>query len=325
MRVYVLLLLTAFASGSPTAAFAREDQMLTVDVDLVNIHFTVCTSKGKLIADLDRENFSVFEDGDPQVITHFSRETDVPFSVAILMDTSGSVRYKLGFEKDAAIAFLHSTLQYGTGRAALFTFDSTVELRQDYTDDSQLLADAVTRIRAGGGTRLYDALYSVLQQQWPSDDMRKAIVVITDGDDKSSRISPEQVVELAQRNNVAIYAVGTNAFEIRLRGADWSDQILDRLASETGGKAFFPAKPEKLPSEFQKIASELRSRYSLAYRPTNQNRDGTFRRIRIEARNGQYVVRTRSGYFASEKYRQSQSHSRAFLATDVVTERAADR
>jgi Ca-activated chloride channel homolog len=287
-----LLLVVVLAAAQPV------EESLSVDVDLVNIYLTVCNRKGHLVADLGRERFAVFEDGRPQVITHFSRQTDVPLTIVLLIDTSGSVRDKMSFEKEAAAEFLYTTLHNGRDKAALMTFDSFLELRQDYTTDSALLAMAVKRIIAGGGTRLYDALHFVIENKLGGSDERKVIVLLTDGDDKSSVHSPREVVDEAHRNNVSIYAVSTNAFGMKPSAADQSDQMLEMLASETGGEAFFPNKVRKLGSSFRKIADELRSQYSMAYRSTNQRRDGTFRRIRVETARNHYLIRTRSGYFA---------------------------
>src|SRR5262245_45206456 len=137
----------------------RQEQLITVDVDLVNIYFTVQNQKGRLITNLGHENFRIFEDGTPQVITNLGRETDVPLTVDLLSDTGGSVRDKLPFEREAATGFLNTSLRPGFDHAAVFSFDSTVEMRQDYTNDTLLLANAVTQLAAGGGTRLYDALH----------------------------------------------------------------------------------------------------------------------------------------------------------------------
>jgi VWFA-related protein len=287
-----MLLVVVLAAAQPV------EDLITVDVDLVNIYFTVCNRKGHLIADLSRERFAIFEDGHPQVITHFSRQTDVPLTVVLLIDTSGSVRDKMSFEKEAAAEFLYTTLQSGRDKAALVTFDSFFEVRQDYTGDPALLAMAVKRIIAGGGTRLYDALHFVIKNKLTGPDERKVIVLLTDGDDKSSAYSPREVVDEAHRNNVSIYTVSTNAFGMKPSAADQSDQMLELLAFETGGEAFFPTKIGKLASSFQKIADELRSQYSMAYRSTNERRDGTFRRIRVETAKNHYLIRTRSGYYA---------------------------
>ncbi len=279
-------------------AFSGQEQTINVDVDLVNLYLTVCNHKGRLILDLGRESFSVFEDGQPQLITHFSRETDLPLTMVLLVDTSGSVRDKLHFEKEAASAFLQATLRRNRDKAALVTFDYDFELRQDYTDDPAALSTALRHIIAGGGTRLYDALYFVIQNKLNGAEGRKAIILITDGDDKSSRRSPQEVIDLAHRNGVAIYAVSMNALGMQWSASERSDEVLKVLASETGGIGLFPKKLDKLTLTFEKIANELRSQYTIGYRSTNPRRDGTFRRIRIEMKKSHYSVRTRAGYYA---------------------------
>src|SRR2546426_8691200 len=140
-------------------AKAADDQTISVNVDLVNILFTVADKKGKFVTNLRKDDFRVFEDEKAQSITNFSSETDLPLTIALLVDTSGSIRDKLKFEQEAAIEFFYSTLQRGKDKAVVVSFDSAVELNQDYTDDPEKLADAVRKIRAGGGTSLYDAIY----------------------------------------------------------------------------------------------------------------------------------------------------------------------
>ena len=290
---FTMLLAVVLAAAQPA-----EDHLLRVEVDLVNIYFTVCNSKGRTIADLGRESFSVFEDGTPQTITNFSQESDVPLTMVLVIDTSGSIRDKLLFEKQAAVQFLQTTLRPGRDKAALFTFDTVLELQQDFTDDPAVLDQAVGRIRAGGGTRLYDALHFVMTEKLSGAQGRKVIVLVSDGDDNSSKHSAEEVVELAQRNNVSIYAISTNAIGFRWPGADRSDGTIGMLSSETGGRAFFPNKVEKLSEYFKKLGNELRSQYTIAYRSTNPKRDGTYRRIRIDVNKAHYSVHARSGYYA---------------------------
>jgi VWFA-related protein len=292
-----------------------QEQRITVNVDLVNIYFTVCNKKQRPIVNLDRENFSVLEDGKPQSITNFSRETDVPLTIGVLIDTSGSVRHKVALERDAIIDFLNATLRPGLDKATILTFDSDVQLRQDYTNDAALLATAVKEIRAGGGTRLYDALHFVVDSLNSHDD-RKVLIVVTDGDDKSSRHSATDVIELAQRNNVGIYAISVNGLDDRPDGSDASDRILETIALETGGIALFPTKPKKLIADFDRINNELHSRYTLAYRSTNPNRDGTFRRIEIISKNNQYAVHSRSGYYAPQAITNLTSEHREVREID---------
>jgi Ca-activated chloride channel homolog len=280
------------------AALRGEDQLIKVDVDLVNVYLTVANENGRLIKNLKRDNFTVFEDGAQQFITNFSRETDVPLTIALVIDTSGSVKDKLQFEKQAAISFLDAMLRPNHDKAAVFTFDSSIDLQQDFTDDSSRLAKAVIHTRAGGGTRLYDALTTVMQQKLTGNDERKVIVLLTDGDDNSSRSSVKQVVADAQRYGVTIYAISMNALGLRSDDSDRGDRILKMITSGTGGEAFFPAKIKDLPAQFKRITEELRSQYTIAYRSTNPKKDGAFRKIQIGVKNQRYSVRTRPGYYA---------------------------
>src|SRR5437016_3892354 len=294
IRALSSLLLVAALTGTQ----AVQRQVIKVDVDLVNIYFTVCNKHGRLIPNLDRTHFAVYEDNNPQVITNFSRETDVPLKLVLLIDTSGSVRYKLPFEQDVSVAFLNSVLRPGVDQASVVTFDSSIDLRQDYTDDPLLLASAVKRIRAGGATRLYDALSLLLNGTLAEGTPRRAIVLLTDGDDNVSRSSPGEVMEAAQRNNVPIYVVSVNSIDIPSDEPNLHDRTLEMFGTETGGKAFFPKKLKDLSSHLAAISKELRSQYTIAYRSTNDKRDGSYRKIRIEVRNTQYSVHARSGYYA---------------------------
>src|SRR5213596_1517309 len=233
-------------------ALGAGEQAITVDVDLVNIFFTVCNKKGHRIPNLTRESFTVFEDDNRQFITNFSQETDVPLTIALLIDTSGSVRSELGFERDAAIEFLYLTLRPGLDKAAILSFDSSVDLQQDYTGDRQLLANAVRRIRSGGGTRLYDALCFLLDRTLAEESRRQGIILLTDGDDNSSRSSPRQVVDAAQRKNVAIYAISVNSISgIASADSARADEVLKMFARETGGNAFFPSRLKELSASFK--------------------------------------------------------------------------
>lgn len=294
LRTALLLLVLA-------ASLSGEAQLITVDVDLVNVYLTVCNKRGRFITNLGRESFTVLEDGAQQVITNFSKETGVPLRIALVIDTSGSVRDKLPFEKEAANQFLYAMLHGGSDQAAVFTFDSSIELRQDYTRDPALLARAVLNTRAGGGTRLYDALLKTLQGKLAENEDRKVIVLLTDGNDNSSRSRPQDVVEAAQRSGVTIYAISMNAVGMHLDDSEPYDALLDTFARETGGEAFLPNKLGDLSAHFKRIINELRSQYTIAYRSTNPNKDGGFRRIQIGVNNSHYSVRTRSGYYAPQE------------------------
>src|SRR5438132_11508237 len=279
-------------------AKAADDQTLSVNVDLVNILFTVADRKGKFVTNLRKDDFKVFEDERPQTITNFSSETDLPLTIALLVDTSGSIRDKLQFEQRAATEFFYSTLQRGKDKAMVISFDSGVDLIQDFTDDPEKLASAVQKIRAGGGTSLYDAIYLAVTQKLSGQQGRRVVILITDGDDNSSRVSLTETLEASQKNDVTIYSISTNstAFFVS-KEQERGDKTLKKFAEETGGKPFFPLKIQDLASSFLDIHDELRSQYQIGYRPSNGKMDGTFRRIRVEVSDKRFKARARTGYY----------------------------
>jgi Ca-activated chloride channel family protein len=297
---FKLAVLICFALMSASAE-AQEIATLSVDVQRVNVLFTVTNGKGKPITNLRREDFAVFEDNQRQQISNFSIENDLPLNVAVLIDSSGSVRGKLRFEQRAASKFFYSALRPGQDKALMMSFDTAPALLQDYTDDPALLTQGAERIVAGGSTALYDAVLDAAVDKLARRQGRRVIIVVSDGLDNSSRTSMKKALEGAQRNDVIIYTVSTNGID----GDDPQEQRtgdanLKRLALETGGRAFFPSKVGELEPAFIRISEELRSQYSLAYGPTNSNRDGTFRQIRLVASRKHYAVRCRNGYFAPD-------------------------
>ena len=282
----------------PVAKPQQEDT-LSVNVNLVDLLYTVADKKGKFITNLKKEDFKVYEDDKTQAITNFTAETDLPLTIALLVDTSGSIRDKLRFEQEAAIEFFYSTLHRGKDKGMVISFDSGVDLLQDFTDNPETLADAVRNIRAGGGTSLYDAIYLAVNEKLANQPGRLVIILISDGDDNSSRISLTETLELAQRRNVAIYSISTNsAAYFGSKDQDRGDKTLKRFSEETGGRPFFPEKIQDLAVSFQEIGDELRSQYRLAYIPSNNRADGTFRKIRIDVANKNYRVKARTGYYA---------------------------
>jgi Ca-activated chloride channel family protein len=301
------LLLSSVASGqrsqqqqrpSDAAAKAADDQTLSVNVNLVNILSTVADRKGKFVTNLKKDDFRVFEDEKPQTITNFSSETDLPLTIALLVDTSGSIRDKLQFEQRAATEFFYSTLQRGKDKAMIISFDSGVDLIQDFTDDPEKLAGAVQKIRAGGGTSLYDAIYLAVSQKLSGQQGRRIVILITDGDDNSSRISLTETLEAAQKNDVAVYAISTNSTGyFGSKEQERGDKTLRKFATETGGKPFFPLKIQDLAANFVNIREELRAQYQIGYRPSNGKPDGTFRKIRVDVVDKRFKVRARSGYY----------------------------
>jgi VWFA-related protein len=276
-----------------------DNQTISVNVDLVNVMFTVADRRGRFVTNLTKDDFRVFEDNRPQVITNFSNETDLPLTISLLVDTSGSIRDKLRFEQEAAIEFFYSALKRNKDKASVISFDSGVDLLQDFTDDPELLAEAVRKIRSGGGTSLYDAIYLAVTEKLSKQSGRRVIILISDGDDNSSRISMTETLEAAQRSDVTIYAISTNnTAYFGSNQQERGDRTLKRFSEETGGRAFFPFKLQELAANFQDIGTELRSQYQIAYRSGNERADGTFRRIRIDVGNRQLTAKARAGYYA---------------------------
>lgn len=285
-----------------SAASPGDDQTLSVNVDLVNLPVLVVDKKGKFVTDLRKEDFKVFEDEKLQAITNFSSESEQPLTISLLVDTSGSIRDKLKFEEDAAIEFFYSTLQRGKDKALLISFDSGVDLLQDFTDDPEKLANEIRKIRAGGGTSLYDAIYLAVNKKLGGQTGRRIIILITDGDDNSSRISLTEALEAAQKNDVTVYSISTNSSAFfGSKEQERGDKTLQKFAEETGGKMFRPLKNEDLAASFVNIREELRSRYQIGYRTSNPNMDGTFRHIRVALTDKRYKARARAGYYMPKR------------------------
>src|SRR5208337_1939783 len=268
---------------------------IKVRVDLVNVLMTATNKKNRLVSDLGKDDFRVFEDDKPQTIRYFSRETDLPLRIGVLVDTSSSIRDRLRFEQEAAIDFLNTTLRPGKDLA----FVVEAQVVQDYTDDLEKLSGAIRSLLAGGVTTLYDAIYFSCREKMlifppPEPYLRRVLIIISDGQDNQSEHTREETLAMAQRAEVTIYAISTNATGLPGHG----DKVLRRLAEQTGGRAFFPFKASETAADFQQIARELRSQYSLAYVSTNQARDGTFRTIAIEPLQKGLQVRAKPGYFA---------------------------
>jgi len=292
----LILILPIIFAGEPISAAAQ----IEVNVERVNIMFSVKDNKGKLITSLKQSDFKLFEDDKPQAIERVNIDTDLPLNIALLIDRSGTVQNQLKLEKDAAIEFLNRTLKHGKDKAVVIGFDTAVDdLSHGFTDDIEKLADPIRRILAGGSTSVFDAVYIASNQYLSKEPSRRLVVLISDGDDNNSRKSLEEAMLIAQKSEVAIYAISTN-LSIGSSGADRDrgDKNLKKLSEETGGRAFFPKKLEDLESGFQSIGEEVRSQYSLLYSPTNKVRDGRFRKYRVVANNKQFKITARPGYFA---------------------------
>lgn len=277
---------------------AQDSQTLSVNVELVDVLFTVSDKSGRFITNLPKEDFKVFEDEQQQKLSNFSNETNLPLSVVLLFDTSASIQGRLQFEQDAAGEFFRTTLRRGKDKALVITFDRSIALAQDYTDDTELLIKALGKVHAGGNTALFDAAYEAMTKKLAGQEGRHVIIVISDGDDNLSDKSIDETIEMAQKTDTVIYAVGTSSPELFGSTKERGNKYLKRLVDETGGKLFLPVKVDDLTKSFLEISEELRSQYTLGYRSSNTKHDGTYRKIRITASNKQFKVRARDGYYA---------------------------
>ncbi|HVO81642.1 MAG TPA: VWA domain-containing protein [Terriglobales bacterium] len=279
----------------------QPDSVLTIKkrVDEVNVLFIATDRHGKFVRNLNQSDFTFLDDHQPpQAIVDFRRETDLPLELGLLVDTSGSVHSRFDFEQQAAVDFLEHTLRPNFDKAFVMGFNSHSQVTQDFTDNVELLSVGVRSLHNGGGTALYDAIYRAChdklikgQSDHPS---RRAIVVVSDGEDNQSEVSKAQAIEMAQRAEVIIYAISTDDSGLILRG----DRALEQLADATGGRAFFPYKMKDIKNSFNSIEDELRSQYIVSYRPANFDADGRYRSIQITALKKDLQVRARKGYYA---------------------------
>lgn len=276
-----------------------DDQTYRVSVDLINVFCSVWDKNtNSFVTNLTREDFTVLEDEQKQEIRNFSRETSLPLTLALLIDTSQSVAPKLKFEQEAATNFFHSVLR-DRDRAMLVEFDSGVTLVQDFTSDPNKMAAKIKTLRAAGGTALYDAISLSCDEKLIREVGRKALVILSDGEDQSSKGTLEQAMEMALKAEATIYAISVN------RGGFFGvgptkdgDRIMKQLAEETGGRAFFPFKVEELEDAFRQINQELRSQYNIGYLSNNARRDGSYRRIEIKVPEKSLKLNYRKGYYA---------------------------
>ena len=300
-KFLVLVALIALAglalSGSTGLQAFVEDPQGTIraEVALVNIVFTVTNRNGVPVSGLKAKDFQVLEDKLPQTIDYFSelgKETDVPLTIALLIDTSASVKDKLDFEKTTAAEFFTDVLRPKKDLALIIQFDSDVNLVQDFTQDKNVLVKALNSLQAGNNTSLYDAIYLAAEDKLKKEIGRKVMVVISDGEDMKSKLGKEDAIEAAQRNNVVIYGIG-----VQTEGTNFG--VLKSFAKETGGAFFSPrAALGEIKYAFQSIGKELQGQYSLAYISTNKKKDGSYRTIDLRCKTGDVRIRARKGYYA---------------------------
>jgi Ca-activated chloride channel homolog len=275
---------------------------ITKRVDEVNVLFIATDRHGKFVRNLNQNDFSILDDHKPvETILNFRRETDLPIELGLLMDVSGSVQGRFGFEKEAATGFLRHVIRPGYDRAFVVGFNKDSHITQDFTDKVPLLAAGVQRLSNGGGTAIYDAIYKAckekLLREHSDHPIRKAIVVLSDGEDNQSEHSRAQAIEMAQRAEVLIYAISTDDSGLILRG----DRVLEELANASGGRAFFPYKMKDITHSFAAIEDELRSQYAISYKPSDFGADGRYHSIEITTLKKDLQVRARRGYYAPQQ------------------------
>ena len=304
MRALSLLLLAGLVPlGAQDAKQSRlpTDSQIIIDVPRVPLLFTVSDKRGRFVTDLKQEEFQILDNRKKQQIIAFARESDLPLRIGILIDTSNSVRDRFRFEQEAAIEFLKSVLHEEKDKAFLVSFDTAAELVVDFTHDIERLAKGVRSLRAGGGTALYDAVFFACRDKLPEDSppeqFRRALVILSDGDDNQSRISREQALEMAHRAEAVLFTISTNRTGIKMDG----DKVMSRFSEQTGGLSLFPFQVEDLSRSFDNIANELRHQYFLLYAPSPFVADGRFHDVEIKTQTKDLRVRARRGYYAPQR------------------------
>ena len=272
---------------------------IVLGVNEGNLIFTVTDKHGHYIPNLRQSDFALLDDQKaPSKVTSFHQQINLPLRVGVVIDASTSIRSRFQFEQQSATEFLLQILKAKSDRAFVMGFDSTPTIQQDWTNNIDALEAGVNRLRPGGGTALFDAVYTacrdkLLSERGP-DPVRKAIVLISDGDDNQSRVYQEEAIKECQRAETIIYSISTNWTPSRGKG----DDVLAKMSEETGGQVFFPPSIEEMTNSFQSIEEELRSQYALTYTPADFKYDGAFRPIYLYCNDRRYQARAKKGYFA---------------------------
>jgi VWFA-related protein len=273
---------------------------IRLGVNEVNLIFTVTDRHGHYIPNLRQSDFALLDDQKaPSKVTSFHQQINLPLRVGVVIDASTSIRSRFQFEQQSATEFLLQILKAKSDRAFVMGFDSTPAIQQDWTNNIDALEAGVNRLRPGGGTALFDAVYTacrdkLLDVSRGQEPVRKAIVLISDGDDNQSRVYQEEAIKECQRAETIIYAISTNWTPSRGKG----DDVLTKLSEETGGQVFFPPSIEEMTNSFQSIEEELRSQYALTYTPADFKYNGAFRPIYLFCNDRRYQARAKKGYFA---------------------------
>jgi Ca-activated chloride channel family protein len=289
-------------AATPEQAQQSGDQQYTItrQVNEVDLVFAVTDRRGRFIQDLKQSDFALLDDQKaPERVYSFTQQTNLPLRVGIVIDTSTSIRSRFQFEQQAATEFLLQILKPKSDKGFVMGFDVTPDYKQDWTNNLDLLTTGVSALRPGGGTALFDAVYSacrdkLLNASRGQEPVRKAIVLVSDGDDNQSHAYLDDAIKECQRAETIVFTISTNVSPSRDRG----DDILQKIADATGGRAFYPKRIEEMPISFQSIQEELRSQYALVYKPADFKADGAFRPIYLFCLDRRYLVSVRKGYFA---------------------------
>lgn len=316
LAAFTFLLLAAAASAQQTQLPPPPQQgpppRTVIPVRLVHLVAAVTDRRDQFVTDLTKSDFSVSEDGKKQDITYFARQADLPLRIGVLLDTSNSIRERLHFEQDAAIDFLYNVVRRNRDQAFVMTFDNEPEVVQDYTDDVGELSEVIQKQNAGGGTALNDAIFAASQKlvsaplaPGPDPDIRRVLIVISDGDDNLSDHPLSDAIQMADRAGVSIYAISSNNDWTTTDGTSAvkaikseGDKILKEYADETGGRVFYPYHVDDLAQSFLDIGTELRSQYLIGYAPPYPTLDGKFHTVDLRVDRKGLTVRSRKGYFA---------------------------
>jgi VWFA-related protein len=305
---YACAAVLLFCAALPGASEQRQkaadcdETRVTLDVTRVSLLTTVTDKKGRFVNDLSKDDFEITEDKRPQSIVQFHAETDVPLRLAVLIDSSNSVRDRFKFIQEAAVAFLQNTLRPGKDKAVIISFDTVVEVIGEMSDDVDALAARIRELRAGRGTALYDAIDFAVQKQLvatdANGDFRRAILILSDGEDTQSRLTRAHCLEVAHKNDTVVYTISTGLDQPNVMGS----KVLKLLAEDTGGRSLFPFVVKDLTRAFKDLTAELRNQYSIVYRPEPLTPDGRFHAISVQVKGRKDLsVRTRKGYYAPSR------------------------
>jgi VWFA-related protein len=287
---------------APAADQAPDAGVPTVRINAneVSLIFTVTDRHGHYIPNLQQSDFALLDDQKaPAKVNSFHQQINLPLRVGIVIDASTSIRTRFQFEQQSASEFLIQVLKAKSDRAFVMGFDVTPTVMQDWTNNVDALERGIDRLRPGGGTALFDAIYTacrdkLLDVSRGQEPVRKAMVLLSDGDDNQSRVHPDEAIKECERAETIIYAISTNWTPSRGKG----DEVLTQMAEATGGQVFFPPSVEEVSNSFQSIEEELRSQYDLNYTPADFKNDGAFRPIYLYCNDRRYQVRAKKGYFA---------------------------